>query len=196
MNFLAHLLLSAHDEALMVGNFMADFVPNRVVATLPEAVQRGIGMHRFIDRYTDNHPLVRQATRRLHARHHKYAPVLVDVYYDFLLAQNWSRFAQMPIEDFASRAYEVLLRHRHLMPPRLQERLDLMVADDWLRRYRTLEGMRHVFERMKRYVSRPEWLEGAVDSLIAQRALLEEEFLIFFSEVQKVLERRFPGGRV
>ncbi len=188
MNFLAHLLLGASDEALMVGNFMADFVSEKVVPTLPPAVQGGIRMHRFIDHFTDSHPLVRQATRRLHARHHKYAPILVDVYYDFLLSQNWDRFSEVPLRNFSARAYAILQRHRHLMPPRLQRRLQQMVADDWLHKYSTLGGMQQVFDRMRRYVSRPEWLDGAVDSLVEQRTQLEVEFLAVFAALRRALE--------
>lgn len=190
MNFLAHLLLGAPDEALMVGNFVADLVSKGEVASFPEAVQRGIRMHHFIDQFTDRHPLVRQATRRLHARHHKYAPVLVDVYYDFLLSQNWNRFSDVPLRAFSTRTYAVLQHHRHLMPPRLQSRLDRMVADDWLHKYRTFDGMQQVFARMQRYVSRPDWLEGAVDSLMAQRLQLETEFLVVFTGLRQALKTR------
>ncbi len=187
MNFLAHLFLSAHDPALQVGNFVADFVPNSWVATLPPAIQRGVAMHRFIDHFTDTHPLVRRATRTLHARHHKYAPVLIDVYFDFLLSQNWTRFSEVPLAVFAAKVYEVLHHHRALMPPDLQHRLDLMISDNWLHKYSSFSGMQQVFERMQSYVSRPEWLEGATDSLIEQRVELEKYFLAVFEELQQKL---------
>nr|WP_290937503.1 hypothetical protein [Haliscomenobacter sp.] len=99
MNFLAHFFLSGDDPALMTGNFLADFISNREVNELPEEIRRGIVLHRQIDQYTDAHEAVRQSIQRLYPRHRKYAPVLVDVYYDYFLIHNWAQFTT---EDFAA----------------------------------------------------------------------------------------------
>ena len=89
MNHLAHFVLSGDDDDLAIGNFLADFITNRQLPDFTEGVQRGIHLHRAIDAFTDAHPVVKQSTKRLHPFHHKYSPVIVDVYYDFLLAKNW-----------------------------------------------------------------------------------------------------------
>ena len=92
MNHLAHFVLSGNDADLAIGNFVADFITNRQLPHFTEGVQRGIWLHREIDAFTDAHPIVKQSTKRLHPFHHKYSPVIVDVYYDFLLAKNWDKF--------------------------------------------------------------------------------------------------------
>lgn len=183
MNFLAHLYLSCDTDPLMVGNFLADFINNRQVSALPAEVQEGVVLHRQIDSYTDTHPVVLQGTRRLYDRHSKYAPVIIDVFYDYLLAKNWERFHPRPLGTFTQAAYRVLEAHHAIMPPVIQRRLSLMIADDWLLRYGTREGMEFTFERMKHRVSRPEWLERPFDSLLEQLDDFEEEFLRFFPEV-------------
>ena len=92
MNHLAHFFLSGNDEDLAIGNFVADFITNRELPNYTEGVKRGIFLHRAIDAFTDSHLVVKQSTKRLHPFHHKYSPVIVDVYYDFLLAKNWDKF--------------------------------------------------------------------------------------------------------
>ena len=82
MNYLAHLFLSCQDEDLVIGNFIADSIRNKEVATFSPAIQQGISLHRKIDAYTDSHPIVRLSTRRLHPHHHKYAPVVIDIFFD------------------------------------------------------------------------------------------------------------------
>ena len=196
MNFLAHLHLSGENDGLIVGNFLADFIRNSQVEDLPEPIREGVALHRMIDTYTDNHPMVRQSSARLRPKHRKYAPVLVDVFYDFLLARNWGRYHAAPLSNFTASTYQVLEEHRSLMPPFLQERLSLMIADDWLHRYTTPEGLSFVFSRMKRRLTRPEWLSGALDSLLADLEAYEEEFNAFFPEVIEFVKGGERGERV
>ncbi|MBK8563470.1 MAG: DUF479 domain-containing protein [Saprospiraceae bacterium] len=183
MNFLAHLYLSGQDEHLMVGNFLADFLNNKEVAGLPPDIQKGVAMHRQIDSFTDKHPMVKQGAKRLHPSHGKYAPVILDVFHDFLLAQNWGRYAAEPLPLFASSVYEILLRHLPIMPSMLHDRLPRMVADDWLVRYGTEDGLRFTFSRVRLRSSAPHFFENAVESLTKDYNDFNEEFNSFFPDI-------------
>ncbi len=183
MNFLAHLLLSCEDEATIVGNFLGDFVKNRDLPNYSEEIRKGIMLHREIDTYTDNHPVVRQGTARLRGRHGKYAPVVVDVLYDYILSKEWERYGPKPLPDFASDTYDVLLRNSRLMPAWLAERTELMVADDWLRQYQSYAGISNTFLRLKRRVSKPELLLGVEESLREEEEALTAEFNQFFPQI-------------
>ena len=183
MNFLAHIYLSGPDEHLLVGNFLADFISNKEVAKLPPDVRKGVQMHRQIDSFTDRHPMVKQGARRLHPSHGKYSPVILDVFHDFLLAQNWGLYSDQSLEVFSADVYEVLLRHLPIMPAFLHERLPKMVADDWLVRYGTEEGLRFTFSRVKLRSSAPHFFENAVESLTTSYHEFNEEFNAFFPDV-------------
>lgn len=183
MNFLAHCFLSCDKEELLVGNFMADYLRNREVAQYSPEIQAGITLHRRIDTFTDVHPEVLKGVRRLYPHHRKYAPVVIDIFYDFLLCANWHRYRSEPLPAFTQRTYGVLQRYLPLMPPRLQQHLPSMIAADWLQSYGTEEGLAYTFERLQHRVSRPEQLTGAVDSLRRDYRLLNEEFNTFFPDV-------------
>lgn len=183
MNFLAHLFLSCEREFLIVGNFMADFIRNRDLVSLPGSIIEGVHLHRKIDSYTDNHPVVRQAMRRLYPNHHKYASVVIDVFYDYFLAKNWERYSDRSLLAFTDETYRVLLRNKEIMPPFLQQRLEMMVEDDWLIIYTHVEGLNRTFRRLQRRVSRPELLEGATNTLLKYEEELDEEFQLFFPDV-------------
>lgn len=189
MNFLAHLFLSCGEEGLLVGNFMGDFVRKSEDSQYDQAIQRGLALHRAIDNFTDSHPLVRASTRLLHARHHKYAPVLLDVFYDFFLTNNWSVFSEQALDNFAKDAYAVLDKHLRMMPPILQHRLPLMIADDWLVRYGTLDGLQFTFSRMQRRVSQPAHFETAIESLQTHFEPLEGGFKQFFPDAIQFVQQ-------
>ena len=188
MNFLAHLLLSCETEELMIGNFLGDFVKNREVPHFSAGVQQGIRLHRLIDTFTDAHPLVRQGTARMHARHGKYAGVVIDVLYDYVLANNWPEFGPGQLQDFANNAYRVLESHLSLMPERLHQVVPRMIADNWLVRYGTQDGIAFTFSRLRRRVSRPEFLENVLLTLEEQEAQLTSEFRAFFPDIAREVQ--------
>lgn len=182
MNFLAHLFLSGNDENLIVGNFLGDFISNKQLVLLPPDIQLGVKLHQQIDSFTDSHPMVRKGVLRLRPTHRKYAPVILDVLYDYVLARNWTSYSDITLDVFTSRMYEILQRHKHIMPSYLEERLPAMIASDWLVHYGTEEGLRFTFDRMKLRSSNPHFFDNAVDSLLKDYELYETEFNAFFPD--------------
>ncbi|MEL6866935.1 MAG: ACP phosphodiesterase [Bacteroidota bacterium] len=183
MNFLAHLFLSCKNEGLLIGNMIADFIRNKEVEQYSEDIQKGIFLHRQIDSYTDNHPLVRQGTRRLIPRHRKYAPVVIDIFYDYLLANNWERYSDVSLQEFADATYATLNKHIDLMPPRLRKRLPVMIEGNWLVAYGGRSGLQFTFEKMEQRTRFPSQFSTAMNDLMADLSLYEEEFNQFFPDV-------------
>jgi len=195
VNFLAHLYLSGDDEELMIGNFIADFIRNKEVINYSEGIQKGIFLHRKIDFYTDTHPIVKQGTHRLRTNHGKYAPVVLDVLFDYLLANNWEKYSEESIADYTIKVYKILSRNQSFLPPKIGNRLPEMIADNWLVKYGWDDGLRYVFERMKKRVSQPNLLENAVESLKEDYPSYENEFNAFFPEVIAYVEQEIKDLR-
>lgn len=187
MNYLAHLFLSCQDDDLMIGNFIADSIRNKEVANYSERIQQGIFLHRQIDSFTDNHPIVRQATRRLHPHHHKYAPVVIDIFFDNLLANNWHLYTAETLPDFSKRMYEVLTKRQKDLPLKMQKYVPNMVANDWLQKYGTTDGLQYTFERMDKRTKFKSNFVNAVSHLEADYELYEEEFNLFFPDVIRMV---------
>ena len=183
MNFLAHMFLSCGDEDLLIGNFIADFIRNRDLVLYSGEVVKGIHLHRHIDSFTDTHPEVVQSTRLLRENHGKYAPVVIDVCYDYILSKNWNRYTGEPIEEFAFRVYDVLSRNVDILPDHLQELAPKMISDNFLLKYGTEAGLRRTFERIgKRAKYAGNW-SSAFDDMITHYDHLEKGFNIFFPEM-------------
>jgi acyl carrier protein phosphodiesterase len=176
----------------MVGNFLADAISNKDIPDFPKGVQAGILLHRKIDSYTDAHPKVREGTKLLHAKHRKYAPVLIDVFFDYFLAKHWDKFSTVSLEKFRKNAYEVLAANRNLMPAGLQKNLPYMIADDWLMNYGSREGLEFTFSKMAKRVRLPKLVENATSSLFENEAALEKVFLDFFPDVVQYVSEECP----
>jgi len=183
MNHLAHLYLSFEDEEIMIGNFIADYIRNKEVATYSERIQKGIFLHRKIDTFMDSHPVVKQGVIRLHENHSKYAPVVIDIFYDYFLTKNWKTYHKKSLRQFTSEAYQILQKNKSILPAILQERLPRMVEHDWLRNYGNYNGLSYVFKKMDQRTKFPSHFHKAIIDLKEDKALLQEEFSLYFPEV-------------
>ena len=187
MNHLAHFFLSGNNNDLAIGNFVADFITNRELPNFTEGVKRGIMLHRAIDTFTDSHPIVKQSTKRLHPFHHKYSPVIVDVYYDFLLAKNWEKYASHPsvnLRDYIDNIYKLLTDRILELPNGLQQHLAQMISDDWLMRYTNYEGLQIVFLRIEKKTKFAGDFGNAAKHLEQFLAAFDAEFNLFFPDLQ------------
>lgn len=180
--------LSCSDDYLMVGNFFADLLNLHETQDLPQEFHKGVELHRIIDTFTDNHPAVKEVNKLLHANHHKYAPVVSDVIFDFFLAKNWKTYDHRDLPSFCRFVYEVLENHLHLLNPKRQLMVSSMIKDNFLIKYTTLEGMEFVFEKMSkrsRFVSN---FPKAVDDIIVHHDLINGYFNQFYPDLMKEVQ--------
>lgn len=183
MNFLAHLFLSGSNDDWMVGNYLGDFLNKRQIISLQEEVRRGVELHRLIDSFTDTHPEVEKACGICRSKHRKYAPILVDIYFDYLLSKNWNRFSAVPLRTFADQAYRVLLQAAPTFPKATMDQTRRMIAGDWLMSYGKYQGLEFVMNKLKNRVSKPDQLNDAVETMKEHEKKLNEYFMSFFPDL-------------
>ncbi|GGF07404.1 acyl carrier protein phosphodiesterase [Hymenobacter cavernae] len=199
MNFLAHLLLSGSPTApdyadVVVGNFAAEAVRGRAgLLAYPPAVQRGIRLHRFIDSFTDSHPIVRRTTARLReAGLGKWAGVVSDVGYDHLLARDFAHYhydATEALPAFSQRLYALLQARRHELPERLQQMFEFMRRHDWLTGYAQVEGFERSLQGLSRRVPNAGVLATGAAAFLAELPAYEADFQEFWPELQAAVAR-------
>lgn len=184
MNLLAHLYLSEEEPGSMIGNLFADSVKGRsAFESLSPQVREGVLSHRRIDVYTDSHPVVLQSVARIRPRWGHLAPVLVDVFYDHLLANEWSAHSHTPLRPWLDDRFLRINNNRNLVPESALWLLDRIIADDRLMQYRTIDGVARSLERLSTRLSRPMPLQEAVVDLEENLEGLREDFRQFFPEV-------------
>lgn len=186
MNFLAHIYLSGNNSNIMVGNFIGDFVKGRnLLEQFNHEIAAGIELHRFIDEYTDHHPVVRESKIRLRAKYHHYAPVIVDVYYDHFLSRYWDNYSTVPLLEYSIRTYDTLRSYWPILPSGIQQLLPYMIKDNWLLNYGTLDGIDKTLRGMahrSKYNSR---MEESLTDLQENYDAFRSEFEEFFPALVK-----------
>ncbi len=189
MNFLAHVFLSGLDESLILGNLIADAVKGKQFDKYNPEVQSGILLHRKIDRFTDDHDIVRQSKKRLEERYKKFAGIIVDIYYDHFLSANFSFYSEIPIQKIADNAYEVLIRNYDVLPPHTKRIMPYMINHNWFVQYADFKFLGWVFHGMSKRTKFDSGMETAVDELRIDYLLYQTEFMKFFPQLIEFTER-------
>ena len=193
MNYLAHIRLAGDDPECLIGNFLGDFVKGRLTEDrYSPGVKRGIVMHRRIDAWTDSHEITRKCARLISPERRRWSRVILDIFYDHLLAVNWERYSDESLRDFLDRSYGIILGAADIFPEHAAARINTIIEDGWIEKYRSISGLSIVFEGMSRRVRRKNPLSGSERELVAHYDEMNEHFNRFFPEIleyAKHLER-------
>ena len=187
MNYLAHLYLTKnYSEEISVGNFIADAVKGqKAISNYPEKIQSGIRIHREIDRFTDTHPLFKKGTKRLHHNYGKFAGIIVDIFYDHLLAIKWDQYSEDTLDDFAQTQYMLITSHWVHLPQRMQFWYHYMYQNNLLVNYARETVVELVLQRMDMRMGSISGMGGAIEELRIYKDEYTEEFRTIFQEIQE-----------
>ena len=193
MNHIAHCLLSYADDDLLVGNFIGDFVKGRSWERYSPGVQRGILLHRAIDRYTDTHHATRESIRRIRPFAGRYSPPLVDILYDHLLCRQWSVCSPTPFEQFAGWVYTCLDRRSGEFPLELSKRWPQMLQGRFLEGYRQPEGLKWVLLQFNKRLDGSVEMEGLVPFFFEEIDRFTADFQGFFPDLLEFVRQQRGG---
>ena len=193
MNLLAHIYLSGDDDLLKIGNFMADGVYGKTLDNFPQRVQEGIMLHRYIDSFTDSHPIFRQSTKKLHSNYHHYAGVIVDIFYDHFLAKNWSKYHSTLLPQYTRQFYKLLQDNYGILSEKTIRLMPHMIAHDWLNSYATVKGITIILQQMDRRTKGKSGMGHSIKELNEFYTDFEEEFTLFFDAVQQFVSEKLKS---
>ncbi len=185
MNYLAHIHLSGDNDEVLIGNFIADFIRNKEVAELSKTNKTGVLLHRHIDAYTDIHPTVRKVTKIFRPTQRKYAPVVSDIIFDYLLVKNWDKFSKVELKKFKKASYLRLVNNSKGLPPKAYKKVVSLCSGDFISSYESLDGISYVFSRMDKRSKFTSNFANAREVLVDQEKELNKLFLEFYPQLIK-----------
>lgn len=188
MNYLAHIFLSGTDAQLQLGNFIGDAVKGSAYLNYPPSIADGIRLHRAIDTFTDRHPVIREAVQSLRPYFGRYSAVLLDIYFDYLLASHFDQFSPLSLKRFTRRFYGTMIRKRRYLPDRIRRFMWHFIGTDRLARYATQKGIRESLEIMTGIGRIKIDPKTAMEYLSGHDSELWAVFEPFFGELQAFCE--------
>jgi acyl carrier protein phosphodiesterase len=183
MNYLAHIHLSFGDSDFLIGNFLSDMLSLQDARSLPFQYHKGVGLHRFIDTFTDQNENVKLATKTFHGVLSKYSPVIVDILFDFVLAKNWKDYSDLPLQDFCDKSYSTIKDHLEHVSPMTSGLINRMIDDNFLMKYTNDEGLLFVFDKLNRRAKFKVDFKTGLPIFHENYDALEQLFLPFYDKL-------------
>lgn len=180
MNHLAHALLAAPDDDLVFGSLIADFLRGALDPALPPGVRDGVLLHRAVDRYTDSHPDVIAARELFEPPFRRYAGILLDVWFDHLLARAWPNYGIGTLHAFSQDVQTLLQSRETEVPERMRGFVRYMQSNDLPERYREVAMVGAVLRGLSGRLTRANPLADALPVLQTLSVPLAAHFATFF----------------
>jgi acyl carrier protein phosphodiesterase len=193
LNYLAHAYLSPDDDLVLMGNVWGDLLKPRDFPDLPDAMMRGVLLHRHIDQFTDNHLHVAAIRDLLRPDQGKYTPVVADVLMDFILSRHWDRYHPQPLADYCAKRYAIVEEHFDLVPVAYQPRVRRMLDNRWLESCDSRERMGHTLSMLGRRATFDNVIARALEPYDRHAGEIDRRFLAFFDDLRAEVILRSGG---
>lgn len=193
MNFLAHALLADEAPALIVGGVVGDWIKGPLPGVLPHDLAKGVALHRAIDSFAESHPAFCRSRSRVSADRRRYAGVLVDVFYDHLLARNWAVVDHRPLEQYCESVYRLINDRLNDLPISAHPALMLMAKEDWLTSYAQIDGIADVLARMSRRARQPNPLAHGEHEFLADVDGFTSDFYLWLDDARAFCQQWRAG---
>jgi acyl carrier protein phosphodiesterase len=184
MNHLAHVFLAGPDADLQLGGLLADFRRGAPDPAWRVGVRDGVALHRNIDSYTDSHAVVARLRGLFDPPWRRFAGILIDIYFDHVLARHWSDYAHDETVDAVSaRALCLVEENRDWLPPELRRFAAYMRANGLFGAYAGREMIEKVLAGVSGRLRHANPLAEAGPLLWANANALDAGFKEFFPDL-------------
>jgi acyl carrier protein phosphodiesterase len=191
MNYLAHIFLARQSDAAMIGAMLGDFAKANIHGQYTPEIEREIMLHRYIDSYTDSHPVVKSSVHLFEGPRRRYAGIVLDVLYDHLLTQRWSAYSELPRHELIARFHNALSAHMDILPDKLRDIAPRIIAQNWLASYEDIGGVEMAVTRISQRLSRNGHLmRECLDDMRVHHAAIADGFEQFFPDLIRYSEKR------
>lgn len=189
MNYLAHALLAGDTPALVVGGVVGDWIKGPLPGMLPNDLARGVALHRAIDSFAETQPAFCRSRNRVSPERRRYAGILVDIFYDHLLARDWAGHHDAPLAPYCAGVYRQIAGRLDELPEPARHALALMAREDWLQSYRGLAGIADVLKRMAGRARQPNPLAGGEAEFLDDPAGFAGDFRAWLADARRFTEQ-------
>lgn len=165
MNYLVHLYLAGDQPGHLLGALMGDFVKGPLPEYYQGSLREGLILHRKLDTYCIDQADCRRSRQRIDPAFGHLRAVMVDIFYDHLLARHWQRHHPLPLAKYAAHIYRLLEKNSERMPTSMRPVMERMIAMDWLSSYAELATVETVLQRISKRLSRPNRLGEGLPEL-------------------------------
>ena len=109
--------------------------------------------------------------------------MLVDIFYDHLLARDWVAVHHLALHEYCAGVYRMIEARMADLPEHAHGALRLMAREDWLSSYAEIAGIADVLLRMSRRARQPNSLAQGEVEFLADAGGFEADFREWLADI-------------
>ncbi|WP_017446966.1 ACP phosphodiesterase [Gayadomonas joobiniege] len=187
MNYVAHLYLAQPTPESYFGNLLGDFQRGVQINDLNNQVYLGLKNHLYVDRFTDQHAIVREAKFYFAPHRRRFAGIALDVLYDHFLIKHWQLYSEQKFVLFKRQSYVYLDSQLPQMPVTMQKVVESIVAHDWFASYESQDGVYRALDNISRRIRFKNKFAGSGEDIELHYKNFEQGFLQFFPNLKQAV---------
>jgi len=195
VNYLVHLYLAGDQPGHLLGALMGDFVKGPIPEHYQGSLREGLILHRRLDAFCVGQADCRRSRLRLDPSFGHLRSVMVDIFYDHLLARHWHHHHPLPLTKYAAHIYRLVEKNAERLPAPMRPVMERMVSMDWLSSYARLATVETVLQRISKRLSRPNRLGEGLSELTDNYLALANDYrkFLFAARKQVRIPQAIPG---
>ncbi|HET7843488.1 MAG TPA: ACP phosphodiesterase [Xanthomonadales bacterium] len=176
MNHLAHLVLAGAGDDWSRGALLGDFWRGAVPTSWPPELRASVRLHRRVDGFVDAR--LGAARARFEPPWRRYAGIVLDVWFDHLLALDFERLVGEPLPAFAARVAGALAHGEPDWPLAARLYMERLARDEGagLVAYASREHVERVYARIAQRLARENPVADALDAVLPLAPALVRDF--------------------
>jgi acyl carrier protein phosphodiesterase len=149
LNYLAHIHLAHASQTSKLGNFLGDFVKGSQLHMFPKAIEKGIRLHRSIDKFTDQHFAVSELRTQFPKSLRRMSGVVIDVYFDHLLCHHWHSYTEHSLPLVVEEFYQELATTQLDVSQRFSKVRQGLLDYRWLSDYKEFDAVIRAYKQIE-----------------------------------------------
>ena len=131
------------------------------------------------------------AKKLVEEKKRRYMGIVLDIFYDHKLAQNWNMYSDISLFEFTQSAYRLLQDNNPLLP-KVVNRFVVphMIQEDWLVSYKEMQGFNQAIYRVSRMLSKGSLLLECISDVEENYSTFSAGFEEFFPQLIEYVQRQ------
>lgn len=184
MNYLGHFYVASITNSSYCGALLGDFIKGHQWQTLPHSLQLGILLHRRLDSWIDQWVIHHQITAQFPHQIRRFAPIALDLYWDYQIACNWTDWHLTPLTHVIQEIYDHL--SHPTLPISAQKVVESMLENDWLSQYNQLHFIPNALKSIENRMSSSIPINMLINTLKNQEQLLQDKSIHLMQDIQQL----------
>ncbi|WP_027421317.1 ACP phosphodiesterase [Crocinitomix catalasitica] len=186
MNFIGHAYIARNQPQLIAGNFAGDSYKGNLdkFTYLPDHIQQGIHLHRFIDNFTDTSARIKSVGKIFQNEGvTKVAFIASDILLDHYIIKNWSDYSNETYADFIQIIYKETDKNLIYLEEEFCFLYRKLKQYKWLYQYDTEEGIEMILWQFSRRLGFKNDLLKCMEIYKREKDTIDQHFKIFMDEI-------------